>query len=122
MENYDLTLNHFDNIKYNSLPKPNFEIENANIGVEQNKITINVTSLIIYPKLYSIYNFKTLTAFLMYADDQLLLNYPIHLKFNTGLNRLGLYHSDIPLILNNIVLILNFTDYTPLILGVKWIC
>ena len=62
LENYDLTLNHFDNIKYNSLPKPNFEIENANIGVEQNKITINVTSLIIYPKLYSIYNFKNLEA------------------------------------------------------------
>jgi alanine racemase len=30
------------------------------------------------------------------------MNYPIHLKFNTGLNRLGLWHNDIPLILSQI--------------------
>ena len=30
------------------------------------------------------------------------MNYPIHLKFNTGLNRLGLWHQDIPLILSRI--------------------
>lgn len=50
----------------------------------------------------SIYNFKTLQAFLRYADEALLMNYPIHLKFNTGLNRLGLWHNDIPLILSKI--------------------
>lgn len=50
----------------------------------------------------SIYNFKTLTNFLDYADQNLLMNYPIHLKFNTGLNRLGLWHNDIPLILSKI--------------------
>jgi len=50
----------------------------------------------------SIYNFKTLNAFLEYADESLLMNYPIHLKFNTGLNRLGLWHNDIPLILSKI--------------------
>jgi alanine racemase len=50
----------------------------------------------------SIYNFKTLKAFLNYADEALLMNYPIHLKFNTGLNRLGLWHNDIPLILSEI--------------------
>jgi len=50
----------------------------------------------------SIYNFKTLTAFLDHADESLLMNYPIHLKFNTGLNRLGLWHNDIPLILTKI--------------------
>ncbi len=59
-ENYALTLNHYENIKYSSLPKPNFEIQNANVGIKQNTITINVTSLIIYPKLNSIYNFKNL--------------------------------------------------------------
>ena len=60
LENYAFTLNHYENIKYNSLPKPNFEIQNANIGIKQNTITINVTSLIIYPKLYNIYNFENL--------------------------------------------------------------
>lgn len=50
----------------------------------------------------SIYNFKILTAFLKFADEKLLMNYPIHLKFNTGLNRLGLWHEDIPLMLSRI--------------------
>ena len=50
----------------------------------------------------SLYNFKILSAFLEYADENLLMNYPIHLKFNTGLNRLGLWHNDIPLILSKI--------------------
>ena len=50
----------------------------------------------------SIYNFETLTAFLQYAGEKLLMNYPIHFKFNTGLNRLGLWHNDIPLILSRI--------------------
>ena len=47
----------------------------------------------------SIYNLKTLTEFLAYAEEQELLSYPIHLKFNTGLNRLGLSKDDIPLIM-----------------------
>ena len=58
LENYGLMLNHYENIEYNFLPKPNFEIQNANIGIKQNTITIDATSLIIYPKLYSIYNFE----------------------------------------------------------------
>lgn len=31
-----------------------------------------------------------------------ILNYPVHLKFNTGLNRLGFWQTDIPKILTNI--------------------
>ena len=30
------------------------------------------------------------------------MNYPIHLKFNTGLNRLGFWHTDIPKILSDL--------------------
>lgn len=62
----------------------------------------NFEQLITYRLEPSIYNLKTLTAFLAEADRQILLNYPIHLKFNTGLNRLGLWHTDIPLILSRI--------------------
>ena len=50
----------------------------------------------------SIYNFKTLRAFIKYASERELIEYPIHLKFNTGLNRLGLWHNDIDLILKTI--------------------
>lgn len=50
----------------------------------------------------SLYNFKILKAFLEFADEHPLMNYPIHLKFNTGLNRLGLWHNNIPSILSKI--------------------
>jgi len=50
----------------------------------------------------SIYNFKTLKAFIKYASENGLKDYPVHLKFNTGLNRLGLWHNDIDLILQTL--------------------
>ena len=50
----------------------------------------------------SIYNFKTLKAFISYAIEHTLKEYPIQLKFNTGLNRLGLWHNDIDLITKTI--------------------
>lgn len=37
----------------------------------------------------SIYSFKILEGFLAVADQEKQSHYPIHLKFNTGLNRLG---------------------------------
>ena len=51
------------------------------------------------PNLYSL---KILDAFLELADKKPLMNYPIHIKFNTGLNRLGFWHTDISLILSKI--------------------
>ncbi len=56
----------------------------------------------------NLYNHTILDAFLKIADDKLLLNYPIHLKFNTGLNRLGFWHTDIPSILSK----LQSSDHT----------
>ncbi|MEO8773936.1 MAG: alanine racemase [Gelidibacter sp.] len=43
----------------------------------------------------SIYNKKVLKEFLQVASDKKQNNYPIHLKFNTGLNRLGFSEDDI---------------------------
>ena len=43
----------------------------------------------------SIYNMNVLDAFLKVASDTKQNNYPIHLKFNTGLNRLGFSKEDI---------------------------
>lgn len=43
----------------------------------------------------SIYNNKVLKEFLDVATDKNQTNYPIHLKFNTGLNRLGFAEDDI---------------------------
>jgi alanine racemase len=47
----------------------------------------------------SLYNFSIFNAFLQLTSKTPLLQYPIHLKFNTGLNRLGFEHADVPTIL-----------------------
>ncbi len=46
----------------------------------------------------SIYSRKTLKEFIDFAQSKSQRNYPIHLKFNTGLNRLGFNEEDIPFI------------------------
>jgi alanine racemase len=91
-----------------------FAVAYAHEGIALREANIETPILVLHPQIQnfdqiikyklepSIYNFKTLTAFLAQADEQLLINYPIHLKFNTGLNRLGLWHNDIPLILDRI--------------------
>ncbi|MCG1037554.1 alanine racemase [Polaribacter sargassicola] len=60
----------------------------------------NLQTLIDYRLEPNLYSFKIFEAFLELADKTLLMNYPIHLKFNTGLNRLGFWHTDIPKILS----------------------
>ena len=47
----------------------------------------------------NIYSHNTLNSFVKIAKENNLSNYPIHLKFNTGLNRLGFQTEDIPQIL-----------------------
>ena len=43
----------------------------------------------------SLYSPRILTAFIQTAKEQGQKNYPVHLKFNTGLNRLGFWENDI---------------------------
>ncbi|MFD2587509.1 alanine racemase [Croceitalea marina] len=50
----------------------------------------------------SIYSPRILNSFLETAKKKRQTNYPIHLKFNTGLNRLGFWHNDISLILKKL--------------------
>jgi len=60
----------------------------------------NLQTLINYRLEPNLYSFKIFETFLELADTTLLMNYPIHLKFNTGLNRLGFWHTDIPKIIS----------------------
>lgn len=46
----------------------------------------------------SLYNTKVLEEFLKIAETKLQKEYPVHIKFNTGLNRLGFEASDIKMI------------------------
>ncbi|WP_111308908.1 alanine racemase [Confluentibacter sediminis] len=65
-------------------------------------IAINFKTLIehcLEPNLYSV---KILEAFIEIATQENQRNYPIHIKFNTGLNRLGFDENDIEFIANKL--------------------
>ena len=55
---------------------------------------INFKTLITHCLEPSLYNAKVLNAFIAIASAEKQTNYPVHLKFNTGLNRLGFWHND----------------------------
>jgi len=59
----------------------------------------NFEALIAYDLEPTIYSVRTLKYFLKIAVDKKLKNHLIHLKFNTGLNRLGFIEKDNPHIL-----------------------
>lgn len=88
-----------------------FAVAYAHEGIALREADINTPILVLHPQIQNLqaivayrlepnlYNFKIFNAFLNFADETHLMNYPIHLKFNTGLNRLGFWHTDIPEIL-----------------------
>ena len=48
------------------------------------------------------YNSKILEEFIAFAQNKKQKNYPVHLKFNTGLNRLGFAQSDLKYIIDSL--------------------
>ena len=88
-------------------------------GIALRQAGIETPILVLHPQIQNLeliiahrlepnlYNFNILTAFLALADTQILLNYPIHIKFNTGLNRIGFWHSDVP----QIIAVLKATNH-----------
>jgi alanine racemase len=83
-------------------------------GIALREAGVKTPILVLHPQLQNLkaivdfrlepnlYNFKIFNAFLKLADEAPLMNYPIHLKFNTGLNRLGFWHTDVPKILSDL--------------------
>ena len=88
-----------------------FAVAYAHEGIALRKAGIQAPILVLHPHIQNLqsivdyrleptlYNFNIFSAFLQLADKTPLMNYPIHIKFNTGLNRLGFWHTDIPNIL-----------------------
>jgi len=56
---------------------------------------INFKNLIKYNLEPNLYNAKGLNEFISIAAKAKQINYPVHIKFNTGLNRLGFWENDI---------------------------
>ena len=57
--------------------------------------TVNFKTLIERCLEPSLYNLKILKEFIAVASQEKQSNYPVHIKFNTGLNRLGFHNNDI---------------------------
>ncbi|WP_418603737.1 alanine racemase [Hwangdonia sp.] len=56
---------------------------------------VNFKTLIEHGLEPSLYNAKVLNEFIAIASAEKQTNYPIHIKFNTGLNRLGFWENDV---------------------------
>ncbi len=63
---------------------------------------INFSDLIEYQLEPSIYSLRILREFIAIAASKNLKGYPTHIKFNTGLNRLGFWEKDIELIIESV--------------------
>lgn len=84
----------------------------ADEGVELRKAGIKIPIMVMNPEnsafstmiAYNlepeIYNRAELESFLQIAENQNLYNYPIHLKLNTGMNRLGFVEKDFDALIN----------------------
>ena len=91
-----------------------FAVAYAHEGVALREANIKTPILVLNPQIQNLksiiefrlepnlYNFKIFNEFLKLSDRIPLMNYPIHIKFNTGLNRLGFWHTDIPKILSDL--------------------
>mgnify|MGYP005989886129 CR=1 FL=1 len=91
-----------------------FAVAYVDEGIALRNADVSIPILVLHPQVQNLeliiehrlepnlYNFKILEAFLSLADSNHLLNYPIHIKFNTGLNRIGFWHNDTPAILTKI--------------------
>lgn len=88
-----------------------FAVAYTHEGVALREAGIQTPILVLHPQIPNLelmlsyclepnlYHFKIANAFLKIAKENSLSDYPIHLKFNTGLNRLGFSESDIPEVL-----------------------
>jgi alanine racemase len=83
-----------------------FAVAYANEGVALRKAEVKLPILVLHPLPSSfeviveqclepsVYSRKMLSEFIDFAETHELKEYPIHLKFNTGLNRLGFEEND----------------------------
>jgi alanine racemase len=89
-----------------------FAVAYVNEGVTLRKAGITKPIMVLHPQAVSfntliayclepcLYNKKILTEFIDVASAEKQSNYPIHIKFNTGLNRLGFWQDDVEFITN----------------------
>ena len=58
LSNYEFEIGEYDEIKFNFLPLPNIEIKDVTIYIKPDNTKLNVKNLILFPKIFSVYNFN----------------------------------------------------------------
>jgi alanine racemase len=93
---------------------PYFAVAYTQEGVQLRDAGIETPILVLHPQEVNfetiitrclepcMYSKKTLQAFIAFAEKQEQKTYPVHLKFNTGLNRLGFAKDDVQEVLSAI--------------------
>lgn len=91
-----------------------FAVAYVNEGITLRKAGISKPILVLHPQAVnfkelidyclepSLYSAKIFNEFLAVASLQKQTNYPVHIKFNTGLNRLGFCENDVNLIISTL--------------------
>ncbi|MDN3722973.1 alanine racemase [Aequorivita sp. SDUM287046] len=91
-----------------------FAVAYANEGETLRNASVATPILVLHPLPFnfeitvnrclepSIYSRKMLEEFIAFAEEKKQKNYPIHLKFNTGLNRLGFVENDVDFIVERL--------------------
>jgi len=120
LENYNLKLNKYDDIKYNFFPIPNLDILNTSNTLNSTMIKLDVKNIRIYPKLISIYNFKKFKVKkiilnkneLFLRDDQLKFTEKFFFKSK---NKIKINNLELKIFKDSKLLIninkINFTNY-----------
>ena len=92
-----------------------FAVAYVSEGVDLRKAGITVPILVLHPQLGnlelavehslepSLYTLKLLKAFEKVTLNSKETNYPVHIKFNTGLNRLGFKQEDLGVAINTLI-------------------
>ncbi len=57
-QNYNFNITKYENVVFKSFPFPKLEFKNVIINIDTSKLELSVKKLEIYPKLFSIYNYK----------------------------------------------------------------
>lgn len=96
------------------LPVDYFAVAFVSEGIQLRKAGITKPVLVLHPQEVnfnvlienclepSIYNAKILNEFIEVASAEKRIDYPIHIKFNTGLNRLGFSEGDVETIVSTV--------------------
>ncbi len=91
-----------------------FAVAYSNEGVALRNSGVSTPILVLHPQIINfetiidhhlepnIYNARVLNAFMAVAEVKKQENYPIHIKFNTGLNRLGFWENDVDYIVEKL--------------------